>query len=791
MPYYCMKTLILVSPCLSMKIGVKITVTFFAIAFLSMLVIGVISYKRAKSSLEKQSFEKLTAVREMKASQIQDYFKIIQDQLSTMAADPMIIEAMQEFKSGYGSIKQELKIDEEKFSSLKEKQTAYLNTEFLPRLNKNMEAKTVIVEEQSRNEEAVILQNLYIIDNPNNIGVKHKFIRGNDKSSYTKAHGKYHPAIKNFLEKFGYYDIFLIDNKTGNVVYTVYKEVDFATCLTDGPYRNTNLASAFNAVKDTREKTDMRLVEYKPYHPSYNAPSSFISAPVFEGDTAIGVLVFQLPIDRINDIMTNKQQWAKVGLGTTGETYIVAEDYTLRNQSRFLIEDSTNYFKMLEDLKVEPKTIAKIKNFNSTIGLQEVKTEGTEAALKGVTDSRIFNDYRNVPVLSAFKPLDILNMHWVMMSEIDEAEAFAEINTLRNNIITAFGILLLFVFAASYFVSREITRPLKELTVDAQELGNGNMDIEIPVGRKDEIGTLAESFKKMQGSIAKLIGDLRHINHTLEEKVEERTAEVVKQKNVIEEKQKEIVDSIMYAKRIQTTILASDTYLEKNLPEHFVYFKPKDIVSGDFYWATSAKLTTGKSKSDKFYLAVCDSTGHGVPGAFMSLLNISFLNEAINQMGIEQPNEIFNHVRQRLIKNISKEGGKDGMDGILLCIDSKSKQYTYAAAHNKPIVISNGAIVEYHADKMPIGIGVREDEFTHNSLPLKKGDILYMYTDGYADQFGGPKGKKYKYKKLNELILNNHHLPMAEQRKIISDSFDDWKGTLEQIDDVCVIGIRI
>jgi len=196
-----MKTLILVSRC--MKIGVKITVTFFAIAFLSMLVIGVISYKRAKSSLEKQSFEKLTAVREMKASQIQDYFKIIQDQLSTMAADPMMIEAMREFKSGYNNIKEELKIDEEKLNVLKEKQTAYLSNEFLPRLNKNMEVKTVLVEEQSRNEQAVILQNLYIIDNPNNIGVKHKFVRGNDESSYTKAHGKYHPAIKNFLDKFG------------------------------------------------------------------------------------------------------------------------------------------------------------------------------------------------------------------------------------------------------------------------------------------------------------------------------------------------------------------------------------------------------------------------------------------------------------------------------------------------------------------------------------------------------------------------------------------------------------
>ncbi len=766
-----------------MKIGVKITGTFFAIAFLSMLVIGIISYHRAKSSLEKQSFEKLTAVREMKANQIQDYFQIIKDQLITSAENPMMIEAMKEFKNGYNSIRTELKIDDEKLNALKEKSNTYFNTEVLPRLNKNMEVKTVLEEEVSRNPEAIVLQNLYIYDNPNNIGVKHKFLRSNDESSYTKAHYKFHPVIKDFLEKFGYYDIFLIDNKTGNIVYTVYKEVDFASCLSDGPYKNTNLAAAYNAVKDVKEKNEIRLVDYKPYHPSYNAPSSFIACPIFDGDSEIGVLAFQLPIDKINDIMTNKQQWAKVGLGTTGETYIVAEDYTIRNQSRFLIEDSTNYFKMLTDLKVEPKIITEIKNFQSTIGLQEVKTEGTEEALKGNSDSRIFKDYRGVPVLSAFKPLDILHMHWVILSEIDEAEAFEEVFALRRNIIFAFACLLVLVFAASYFVSREITRPLKELTVDAQELGNGNLDVEIITGRKDEIGVLADSFKKMQGSIGKLIGDLRHMNHTLEEKVEERTREVVNQKNVIEEKQKEIVDSIMYAKRIQTTIIASESFLNENLPEHFVYFKPKDIVSGDFYWATL--------RDNRFYLAVCDSTGHGVPGAFMSLLNISFLNEAINQKQIETPNEIFNHVRKRLIKNISKEGHKDGMDGILLCIDTKKKKYSYSAAHNKPIVVSKGAIVEYAADKMPIGIGIREDEFSNRDLPLKKGDVLYLYTDGYADQFGGPKGKKFKYKNLNELLLQNSHLPMAEQKEIVSKTFDDWKGSLEQIDDVCIIGIRI
>jgi serine phosphatase RsbU (regulator of sigma subunit) len=258
---------------------------------------------------------------------------------------------------------------------------------------------------------------------------------------------------------------------------------------------------------------------------------------------------------------------------------------------------------------------------------------------------------------------------------------------------------------------------------------------------------------------------------------------VVNQKNIIEEKQKEIVDSILYAKRIQTAILAHDLYLEKHLPEHFVLFKPKDHISGDFYWATK--------KDNRFYLAVCDSTGHGVPGAFMSLLNIAFLNEAITEKGITKPNEILNHVRERLIRNISKEGNSDGMDGILLCIDKNTNTYSYAAAHNCPVVLHNEELIEYPADKMPIGKGIREDSFVHHDLPLVKGDILYMYTDGYADQFGGPKGKKFKYKQLNDLLLSHSNASMSSQKSLLNAAFEEWRGELEQIDDVCVFGIRI
>lgn len=260
---------------------------------------------------------------------------------------------------------------------------------------------------------------------------------------------------------------------------------------------------------------------------------------------------------------------------------------------------------------------------------------------------------------------------------------------------------------------------------------------------------------------------------------------------IIDEKQKEILDSINYAKRIQYALLAHEAFLNKYLPENFFYFNPKDIVSGDFYWATNV---VNKSNQELFYLACCDSTGHGVPGAFMSLLSIGFLSEAIKEKDIFEPNKVFNYVRKRLIESISNDQQKDGFDGILMCFNRTTGEITYAAANNKPILVSTKdevVLKEFPCDKMPVGKADHLKDFNLFSLDYSKGDVLYLYTDGYADQFGGPKGKKFKYKPLNEMLLSNYNKPLEEQSRTLKSTFENWKGSLEQIDDVCVIGIRI
>jgi serine phosphatase RsbU (regulator of sigma subunit) len=267
------------------------------------------------------------------------------------------------------------------------------------------------------------------------------------------------------------------------------------------------------------------------------------------------------------------------------------------------------------------------------------------------------------------------------------------------------------------------------------------------------------------------------------EQVEQKQVEIESQKLVIEVKQKEIVDSINYAKRIQYALLANDKLLNDNLKSHFILFKPKDIVSGDFYWATEHE--------GDFYLAVCDSTGHGVPGAFMSLLSIGFLSEAIKETGIKRPNEIFDYVRKRLIESVNNEDQKDGFDGVIIRINKTTNKVTYAAANIHPIVISNGIAKHLSYDKMPVGKGERLASFTEFEILLDDNATIYIYTDGYADQFGGEKGKKFKYKQLNEFLVSNSIKELNEQSTLLINEFDKWKGDLEQVDDVLVFGCKI
>ena len=271
------------------------------------------------------------------------------------------------------------------------------------------------------------------------------------------------------------------------------------------------------------------------------------------------------------------------------------------------------------------------------------------------------------------------------------------------------------------------------------------------------------------------------------------------QKNQVEEAHKEITDSINYAERIQRSLMASKTILDENLlvpltqgrqgaGDYFIYFNPKEKVSGDFYWTT-------KLIDKRFCLVAADSTGHGVPGAIMSMLNIASLEKAIAEK-LTASDEILNFTRAKIIQTLandgSPEGGKDGMDAVLLIFNQYKTEVEFSMANNPLWIIRGGEIMEFKPDKMPVGRHDKQNvPFTRHLERIEQGDLIYIFTDGYADQFGGESGKKFKYSSFKELLLTIAEKSMEEQKAILAKTFDNWRGNLEQVDDVCVIGIRV
>ena len=279
----------------------------------------------------------------------------------------------------------------------------------------------------------------------------------------------------------------------------------------------------------------------------------------------------------------------------------------------------------------------------------------------------------------------------------------------------------------------------------------------------------------------KLFSDLEEANQTLEKKVIERTVK-------IESQRKELTDSIQYASRIQSALLPQKEELDKHLPSYFILNKPRNIVSGDYYWLAH--------KDDKVVIAVADCTGHGIPGAFMSILGLAHLNEILNQSAILKADEILNQLRRKVIKSLHQTGkydeARDGMEIALCVVNFNEQKLQYSGAFRPLYLIRDNDLTELKGDSMPIGI-YHEDEipFNYKGLKFNDKDIIYMFSDGYVDQLGGPDRKTFKSKKFKQLLIDMHKKPMDLQKEILENEFEAWRSDYEQIDDIMVMGIRI
>ena len=289
-----------------------------------------------------------------------------------------------------------------------------------------------------------------------------------------------------------------------------------------------------------------------------------------------------------------------------------------------------------------------------------------------------------------------------------------------------------------------------------------------------------ESLRSEIASLKKQLMEERELRQKVEAELKYINEEMVHQ-------HKEISDSIDYAKKIQTAILPPVPLIKKLLPKSFILYLPKDVVSGDFYYV--------EDHEEKVVFAAVDCTGHGVPGALMSVVGFEYIHQAVKEKGMTKPSDILSYldwgVNNKLRQTVEPGGIRDGMDVAVCCIDYKNGKLQYAGAYNSLYLIRNGELEEIKPDKIPIGGDGVVDEFTNHEFDVQSGDLIYLFSDGYADQFGGPRGKKFKYRQFKETLLSMQQLTMPEQHEKLNEVFHSWMGDLEQVDDVCIVGVRI
>lgn len=428
---------------------------FTAKLLISMLIIGLVPLLctswlltvTSNTALEHQVFSKLDSVREIKRHQVEGYFSTIDSQILTMAENTMVIQAVSSFTSSFAKLTP-LEVDTGQVKgNLKRYYTDHFANTYRDSTATSPNTDTLF----PRTDIATYAQYLYMSNNEYPLGSKHQLDAANDGSQYSKEHAEYHPVFRHFLEKFGYYDIFLVDMRQGNVVYSVFKEIDYATSLKNGPHKNSGLGQAYHASVGSKQGVTS-ILDFSPYLPSYEAPASFISTPIYDNDIQIGVLIFQMPVDRINAITIDS-----TGLGETGETYLVGSDQLMRTQSRL--------------------------SENNTLGVLKVDTEGSRAAIAGDTGQQIIIDYRGETVLSSYSPLNIEGLNWGILSEIDKSEAFAMSNRLIQLTTIMASICIIAIFFVTWLVIKSTMRQLgaspEQLGTVAKAIAEDRLDIVI------------------------------------------------------------------------------------------------------------------------------------------------------------------------------------------------------------------------------------------------------------------------------------------------------------------------
>lgn len=466
--------------------------------------------KAGREALSEAAQQKLVATRNFQKRGIEDYFEQLNTQIITYSNNEMIIEAMKAFSQAANLYTEEVDgpgngDDLERYYR-QEFETAYRSRN----ADRPLSARLL----SELDELGAALQSAYIGQNPHPLGSKDRLDTYDDGSSYAVAHQRFHHRIRQFQQSFGFYDVFLVEPERGRIVYSVFKEVDFATTLTDGPLENSGISNVFNAANAATQPDFVSLTDFQPYAPSYQDPASFIASPIFDGEHKVGVLIFQMPIGKINKIMTMDHHWEASGLGQSGEVYLVGADRRMRSNSRFLIEAPEEFATSVRENGIAPDLAEAMIRKQTAIGLMPIETESASAALSNKSGVMSVTDYRGEKVLSAYAPLALNGLDWAILAELDEQEAYAPVASFVKKMMAAAAIVMFVVGIVTILLGRafaeHLSRPLTKSAHHARRIAKGQLIKLDPVKTQaNEVNEMFQSFSVMTDRLSTMVSDIQ------------------------------------------------------------------------------------------------------------------------------------------------------------------------------------------------------------------------------------------------------------------------------------------
>ncbi|MDT0580998.1 MULTISPECIES: methyl-accepting chemotaxis protein [Alteromonadaceae] len=514
-----------------MSLKFRFLATILSLVVGSLLVLSiltiVVTSSVTESALTKAAKQKLTAEAVSTAQAINTYFSQMHSQLKVVSQDQQTIDAAKTFLASFpGYLSERGSISSAEKRALVDYYENDFSSVYQNRNGKPYQNTSKLI--NSLDDTAVAFQHDFIAASSFDLGNKDGLSRPNNNSAYARAHESFHTGFRRFLQEFGYYDIFIVSAESGDVVYSVYKELDFATNLKTGAYAKTGLGVAYEKALSATSEGQVFYSEISPYSPSYDAMAGFISAPVYNNNKIIAVMIYQLPLDRINNVLTREKQWVEQGYGLSGETYLSTSNNLLLTESRFFLEDEKTYLTAIQGNF--PNAAAAIKLSGTSVGNQPVDTKSSRAALNGNSGFNTIKDYRGVDVFSSYLPIKFGDQTIALMAEIDVDEALQSASEIRSTLLQFIIIIMFIVIIISslvgYILTKKTTQPLENVGLICEDLTSGDGDLTIRLEKCgiSEIDNLLMAFNVFIGQVHDIISSIKTDSMALASAAEELSA---------------------------------------------------------------------------------------------------------------------------------------------------------------------------------------------------------------------------------------------------------------------------